>query len=231
MTHLVWDWNGTLLDDLALVVAATNASLTSAGGAPTTAEEHRRDFRRPVVDYYAQTLGRTLTGEDFARLDEVFHRAYAQGMGDCALAADALSALGSWRGSQSLLSMWFHTELVPAVERYGLSGYFNRVDGLREARGGGYKAPHLAAHLAALGLAGSDCVLIGDSLDDAEAAASVGAGCVLYAGGFTDLARLNAVGVPVAATLTEAVALATGAPAGTVVLTQAAGGTLLSDAC
>jgi phosphoglycolate phosphatase-like HAD superfamily hydrolase len=48
VTHLVWDWNGTLLDDLALVVAATNASLATAGGRPITAEEHRRDFRRPI---------------------------------------------------------------------------------------------------------------------------------------------------------------------------------------
>ena len=210
MTHLVWDWNGTLLNDLNLVVTATNASLTSLGGTPTTAEEHRRDFRRPVIDYYAQTLGRSLTSEDFAKLDEVFHRTYALGLPECALAADAVTALTSWQGSQSLLSMWFHTELVPTVERYGLAAHFRRVDGLRDARGGGHKAPHLVAHLEALGLTGPDCLLIGDSLDDAEAAASVGARCVLYAGGFTDLDRLNAVGVPVAATLTEAVGLAAG---------------------
>jgi phosphoglycolate phosphatase-like HAD superfamily hydrolase len=210
VTHLVWDWNGTLLDDLALVVAATNASLASAGGGPTTADEHRRDFRRPVVDYYAHTLGRELTSEDFAALDEVFHFAYAQGLPECALAADAVTALTSWPGSQSLLSMWFHAELVPTIERYGLTGYFRRVDGLRATRGGGSKAPHLVDHLEALELSGPECLLIGDSIDDAEAAAFVGARCVLYAGGFTDLDRLSGVGVPVAATLTEAVALAAG---------------------
>ncbi|GAB3968568.1 hypothetical protein GCM10027615_20680 [Plantactinospora veratri] len=51
-------------------------------------------------------------------------------------------------------------------------------------------------------------MLIGDSIDDAEAADSVGARCVLYSGGFTDSARLRAAGWPVADSLTEAVELA-----------------------
>jgi phosphoglycolate phosphatase-like HAD superfamily hydrolase len=206
--HLVWDWNGTLLDDLTLVVAATNAALVAAGGGPTTPEEHRRDFRRPIIEYYSQVLGRPVEPEEFARLDKIFHEAYADGLTACSLAADAMDALRSWTGTQSLLSMWFHTELVPTVDRYGLTQYFARVDGNRAAVGGGHKAPHLAAHLAALGLAGTDCVLIGDSVDDADAAAEVGARCVLYAGGFTDPDRLRGRGVPVATTLADAVTLA-----------------------
>ncbi|MBX6357086.1 MAG: HAD hydrolase-like protein [Micromonosporaceae bacterium] len=208
MKHLVWDWNGTLLDDLSLVVDATNAALVAAGGGPTTVDEHRREFRRPVTEYYSLVLGRPVDEEEFARLDKIFHDAYAEGLTTCALAADALDALQSWTGTQSLLSMWFHSELVPTVDRFGLTPYFARVDGNRAAVGGGPKAPHLAAHLAALGLDGADCVLIGDSVDDADAAAAVGARCVLYAGGFTDPERLRRCGVPVAATLAEAITLA-----------------------
>jgi len=208
VAHLVWDWNGTLLDDLTLVVDATNACLALFGGGPTTAEEHRREFRRPVSAYYALALGRAIGEPDFARLDRVFHDTYGAGLTACALAAGAHSALGSWPGTQSLLSMWFHDRLVPAIDRYGLSGYFARVDGLRAEIGGGPKTPHLVAHLAALGLTGPDCVLIGDSVDDAEAAEAVGAACVLYSGGFTDVDRLRATGRPVAHTLTEAVRLA-----------------------
>jgi phosphoglycolate phosphatase-like HAD superfamily hydrolase len=94
------------------------------------------------------------------------------------------------------------------VRRYGLAGYFTRVDGLRATIGGGSKTPHLVAHLDRLGLAGPDCVLIGDSVDDAAAAEAVGAGCVLYSGGFTDPQRLRATGRPVARSLSEAVKLA-----------------------
>jgi phosphoglycolate phosphatase-like HAD superfamily hydrolase len=208
VAHIVWDWNGTLLDDLTLVVAATNASLASVGGGSVTADEHRRDFRRPVSTYYEYVLGRTLTQAEFAALDQVFHDAYRDGLAGTGLTADALDAMAAWTGTQSLLSMWFHQELVPLVTAHGLHTRLVRVDGLRDPLGGGFKAPHLRAHLDGLNLDARECVLIGDSIDDAHAAQDVGAGVILYAGGFTDPQRLRDTGLPVAASLLEAVKLA-----------------------
>ena len=208
-THLVWDWNGTLLNDLSLVVACTNAAFLSTGGNPVSVQEHRVRFRRPISDYYAEVLGRPVDADEFQQLDKVFHDAYRTGLSTCQLAADAASAIRSWSGSQSLLSMWFHEELVPTVESHGLTGMFRRIDGLPSSVGGDRKAVHLVRHLDQLGIDGPSTVLIGDSIDDAEAAESVGARCVLYSGGFTDPDRLRASGRPVAHTLTEAVALAT----------------------
>jgi phosphoglycolate phosphatase-like HAD superfamily hydrolase len=207
-THLVWDWNGTLLDDLPLVVDATNVAFAAVGGRALDTDEHRRVFRRPVAEFYADILERAVDAEEFGRLDKIFHDAYRVGLTTTSLAADAKQALRSWHGSQSLLSMWFHEELVPAMETYGLAGMFTRVDGLRTEVGGDLKAGHLARHLEELGVAGSEAVLIGDSLDDGAAADSVGAGCVLYTGGFTHPARLRASGRPVADTLVDAVRLA-----------------------
>jgi phosphoglycolate phosphatase-like HAD superfamily hydrolase len=206
--HLVWDWNGTLLDDLHLVVSSSNVAFASAGGRDVDADEHRRAFRRPVADFYAEMLGRAIGEEEFGRLDQIFHDAYRLGLTDVSLAADAQAAIKTWPGSQSLLSMWFHHELVPAVESYGLSGLFTRIDGLQAELGGGFKAAHLSAHLAGIGVAGTDVVMIGDSLDDADAAESVGGRAVLYTGGFTDPSRLRESGRPVADTLVEAVKMA-----------------------
>jgi phosphoglycolate phosphatase-like HAD superfamily hydrolase len=207
-THLVWDWNGTLLDDLSLVVSSTNEAFAAVGGRPVDADEHRSRFRRPVAEFYAEILERAVDQEEFGKLDRIFHDAYRMGLTSMTLAADAQTALTSWPGSQSLLSMWFHDELVPAIETYGLSGVFTRVDGLRTEVGGHLKAGHLAEHLAGLGLTGDQVVLIGDSLDDAAAADAVGGQVVLYTGGFTDPVRLRASGRPVADTLTEAVSIA-----------------------
>ncbi len=206
--HLVWDWNGTLLDDLDLVVAATNAAFAEIGGPTVTADEHRRDYRRPIVDYYSYVMGRPVAADEFERLDRVFHDAYRERLVDCALATGAVEAINAWPGTQSLLSMWFHDELLPEVTRRGLVERLARIDGLRAVVGGGHKVEHLVAHLAALEVKGHDAVLIGDSVDDAHAAAEVGAKCVLYAGGFTDPPLLQATGLPVASTLLEAVQLA-----------------------
>jgi phosphoglycolate phosphatase-like HAD superfamily hydrolase len=207
-THLVWDWNGTLLDDLPLVVSSTNAAFASVAAPALTADAHRRAFRRPVAEFYAEVLGRALEEGEFGRLDKIFHDAYRLGLATCALTADAKAAIRGWTGTQSLLSMWFHHELLPEVERHGITALLARIDGLQGMLGGDLKAEHLARHLSELGVKGSSAVLIGDSVDDADAAASVGARCVLYTGGFTDPERLRAVGVPVADSLVEAVRLA-----------------------
>lgn len=129
-------------------------------------------------------------------LDAIFHAAYRDGLTAMMLAPDATLALHSWGRPQSLLSMWFHDELLPAVERHGLTDTFVCVDGLRLAVGGALKAEHLARHLARMDVSGPQTVLIGDSLDDANAAESVGAGIVLYTGGFTDPSRLRMSGLP-----------------------------------
>ena len=207
-THLVWDWNGTLLDDLHLVVSATNVAFASAGGRPVDADEHRARYRRPVAEFYAEMLERAIDEQEFGRLDKLFHDTYRLGLTSMTLAADAMTAIKSWPGSQSLLSMWFHSELVPAVETYGLAGVFTRVDGLRTEVGGHLKAAHMAAHLDGLGVSGERVVMIGDSLDDAAAADSVGAHAVLYTGGFTHPGKLRETGRPVADTLLEAVEIA-----------------------
>jgi phosphoglycolate phosphatase-like HAD superfamily hydrolase len=208
VAHLVWDWNGTLLNDLEPVVEATNAAFALVGGPVVDADEHRRDFRRPIVDYYAYVLGRPIDAAEFVRLDRVFHDTYRTRLVDCALADDAIEAINAWPDTQSLLSMFFHDELVPEVTRRGLVDRLARVDGLRAQVGGGHKAEHLREHLAALTVAGEDTVLIGDSIDDAHAADEVGAAIVLYTGGFTDPDVLRATGRPCADTLVEAVKLA-----------------------
>lgn len=215
--HLVWDWNGTLFNDFDLTITATNAALAAAGGGPVTGDEHRGSFRRPIAEYYGEVLGRPVSDEEFITLDGVFHARYHQGLTECGLTAGAADALRAWhRGapahSQSLLSMWYHDKLVPLVDQFGLSTLFTRVDGLPspENSGVGSKTRYLERHLAALGRPAADCVMIGDTLDDALAAESVGARCVLITGGFTDAPRLAATGHPVATTPAEAIALAAG---------------------
>lgn len=205
----MWDWNGTLLDDLSLVVAATNAVFATLGAPPIDAHHHRRHFRRPIADYYAEVLGRPVGALEFARLNLLFHDGY-QARLPCPLTADATAALRQWPGSQSLLSMWFHAELLVAVEEYELTRHFARIDGIRRPLDGAvdHKGPYLADHLAGLRRDGAEVVLIGDTVDDAYAAASVGAACVLYTGGFTEPEQLRATGAPVADSLLEAVALA-----------------------
>ncbi len=57
MPHVIWDWNGTLFDDLAIVVASVNASLTQLGAPPIDEGGYRDHFTRPVHVFYEHLLG------------------------------------------------------------------------------------------------------------------------------------------------------------------------------
>jgi phosphoglycolate phosphatase-like HAD superfamily hydrolase len=210
MRHVVWDWNGTLFDDQHLVLGALHAVLDDAGLPRIDLATYQRLYTRPVKLFYERLFDRPIPAEEWAHLDEVYHRGYREALHDAGLAADADAALDLVDGtdaSQSLLSMWRHHELLPLVERLGIDDRFVRIDGVR-GPGGGTKAPYLEAHLAELAhLAGDDpsrVVVIGDALDDAAAAAHVGTRCVLYDGGSHPRAELETAGVPVASTLVEA---------------------------
>lgn len=205
--HIVWDWNGTLLDDLDEVVAAVNTTLADLGERPITASTYGALYTRPVRRFYERLLQRPVSEAEWERIDEVFHDAYRAS--EPRLAPDAVSALESVAGSghtQSLLSMLWHDDLVTMVRGFRLGPYFARVDGLHGTRGA-EKGPFLVHHLEALGNP-EHVVVVGDALDDVAAARHAGVDCVLYDPGTFPEAQIEAAAVPTAGTLVEALEVA-----------------------
>jgi len=210
--HIVWDWNGTLFDDIDAVVAASNAAFAELGFAPLTVEQYREIYRVPAIDFYELRMGRRPAPDEWEQMDACFHLHYSARRDGCALTAGAEGLLAQWavggHRSQSLLSMYGPHQTVPRVRRPGLGRHFIRVDGRDGASGVSGKADYLVRHLRALaadGVAPAGTVVIGDALDDARAAAYAGAQAVLFAGGSHTRRELERVGVPVADTLAEAV--------------------------
>ncbi|MDH6577192.1 HAD family hydrolase [Kitasatospora sp. MAP5-34] len=212
-THIVWDWNGTLLHDMDAVVAASNAAFATLGVPPITVERYRELYCFPIPRFYALLLGREPSAQEWVVLDAAFQERYAELSEACALTPGAAELLAGWRASgrsQSLLSMHEHVRLVPQVRARGIEEHFVRVDGRSGISDGTGKSGYLLRHLAALGPAvdPSRTVLIGDAADDAEAALNAGAYAVLYTGGSHTRAKLEPLGVPVVDSLAEAVELA-----------------------
>lgn len=210
MIHVVWDWNGTLVDDLPIVVESVNAALAAIGEAPIDENDYREHFTRPVDQFYVRLLARSISQEEWSTLDRVFHDRYGEALDRVPLTSDAMEAIDAvqTRGwTQSILSMWWEQDLVNCVERRGLAERMTLVQGNRNDAGG-EKAAHLMRHLSELDIAAGSIVMIGDSLDDAAAAGIVGTACVLYDGGSHHRSHLDDVGVPVADTLSAAVRVA-----------------------
>ncbi|MFG2332333.1 HAD family hydrolase [Streptomyces sp. NPDC048604] len=208
--HLVWDWNGTLLDDIHAVIGATNAAFEELGLEPITLERYRELYTVPVPKFYERLMGRLPTDAEWVVMDDAFHQHYWARADACGLMAGAAELLAERQAAgrtQSLLSLAPHDRLIPIVRRHGIEERFVRVDGRLDASTSG-KAGHMVRHVEALGVAPSSVVVIGDAADDAVAAAHVGAKAVLFTGGSHSRASLARVGVPVVDSLAEAVAVA-----------------------
>ena len=208
--HVVWDWNGTLLDDLSVVIEAANISLGRHGMGPIDEDDYRNHFTRPVRAFYDSLFDRLVSDAEWETLNETFHIEYYSRVDQADLTIDTVDALGhvddqGW--GQSLLSMSPQMWLDDVVGRKGVSSRFTLVDGL-SGDTGGLKATHLEEHLRTQGLDPHRTVVVGDTPDDAVAARQVGAQPILYDGGSHHLPTLQGMGAPVAHTLVEAVSLA-----------------------
>jgi phosphoglycolate phosphatase-like HAD superfamily hydrolase len=208
----VWDWNGTLFDDQDLVVATTNFSLRSIGiDRETTYAEYRLQYRRPLSEFYRLIAGRAVGDHEWVLLDAAFGQYYDSHRSEYNLHRDALAAMDAWapRG-QSLLSMYGHDKLTEHLGELGITARFSLIDGRPPALDLGPKAKYLAAHMMRLRAADptlepDQVAIVGDCIDDAQAALGNGATAVLFSGGTTDRAVLEAAGLPVVDTLIEAV--------------------------
>ncbi|GAA1960924.1 HAD family hydrolase [Catenulispora subtropica] len=207
--HLVWDWNGTVLNDFEIILRSTNASFGDHGLPAITAEQYRTQIKMPIRAFYTDILGHAPTDEEWEAMDATFHKYYVAYEREARLSTGLPDLFREWAGrghSQSLLSMYHDDKLVPVVEHHGIAHHFSLVQGTKPPRPA-RKAEHLADHLRRLDAEPSRVVLIGDSPDDAAAAHSVGARVILYSGGFAAAASLRATGAPIADTLTAAVAM------------------------
>lgn len=214
VTHIVWDWNGTLANDHDAVLAATNEAFADVGMPSISNDAYRTRFRRPLKDFYDELAGRTLTPTEFARLDAAFHDRFRVHLSAAPLANDARAALArvrDWGATQSVLSMWRHDDLTDMTSRLGIAHWFLRIDGVAHTGGGGHKNEHLRQHIDRLheefAVDPAGCTAIGDTLDDAAAAAACGVKCVLVTGGTHPRSVLVRAAVPVVDGLLEALAV------------------------
>ncbi|MGI5118249.1 HAD family hydrolase [Marinactinospora thermotolerans] len=213
ISHIVWDWNGTLLNDNHANLAAVNRVCAEFGRDPVDLEYWRAKFRRPLLACYEELLGRPFTEAEWERVNTAYDSHYLDLLPSCDLAEGVIDVLTSWPATgrtQSLLSMAGHDHLVPLIAERGLSDHFTRIDGRRRDTVHDSKAEHLVEHLRVQDIDPATVVLIGDIDDDGHAAVEAGTRAILVASGLMSRDRLEATGHPVVDSVTEAVALLRG---------------------
>lgn len=208
MNTVLWDWNGTLLDDARTGLAVMN-ELLRRYHKPLLADmaDYRSKFCFPVQDYYARV---GLGAEVFPTASHEWMAAYARMEGDCPLREGAPEALNAFRSAgwrQVVLSASKRDNLLMQMRRFPIQDFFSDVLGLDHI----YATSKAAIGLDWLRQSGSapgSCVMIGDTLHDSEVARALGCRCVLVNGGHQDAKTLGKAGCAVADSLAEATALA-----------------------
>lgn len=196
--HLIWDWNGTLLDDTRLCAEIINEMLHERGHQPWHLEDHRRAFDFPVLRFY-ERLGFDFERESFEALSEVFISRYQQRVGDCPLhpgVIDLLGAVSQTGCSQSILSASRQDHLDRLISLHGLNTYFVAVNGIDTILAPG-KTDRGRQWIRELDCAPGEVVMVGDTVHDAEVATAMGCDCLLLANGAHPADRLEATGLPV----------------------------------
>jgi phosphoglycolate phosphatase len=200
--HIIWDWNGTLLDDAWLCVEIMNGMLARRRLPPLTMETYEQIFDFPVMDYYRK-VGFDFAIDPFERLSDEFMGVYDRRVRECPLRHGAREILraGHQRGvTQSILSAMKQETLVALIDHFDLRGYFTDLTGLDNHHAAG-KLALAQTWIAAHDQRRADIVLVGDTVHDFEVAQALGVACMLIPGGHHSRARLAACGVPILAAL------------------------------
>lgn len=203
MDLILWDWNGTLLDDVALCVDALNRLLRQYHYPQQyDTDSYRAIFGFPIQDYYARA-GFDFAKHSFAQLAESYMDDYIPASAACPLVQGAEAALRTLKGAgvrQVILSASPISTLERQVAEHGIRRYFERLLGLGDIYAKS-KVELGQAYLREAGFNPARAVMVGDSTHDFEVAAALGVRCLLYSGGHQPAEALAATGAPVFSTL------------------------------
>jgi len=204
---IFWDWNGTLLDDRDYAIGVRNRVFPRFGlPCVQNLEEYYSQFTFPIRVYYERA---GVTEENFVAVANAWMEEYVRGAETIPLHTDANTALRAFQEaglSQVVLSASDKKILIDQLTQYQLTNFFTDVLGLDHIYATS-KQSIGEAYLKASGIEPSACVLLGDSLHDAEVAKEIGTQCILISRGHQSRETLKTAGVPVCADLMDAVRL------------------------
>ena len=194
---ILWDWNGTLLDDAELGMRIINDMLVARGRPARTREEYTRMFDFPVIRFY-QRVGFDFSDEPFEVTSHEFIDTYYRSYKQCSLqpgCVDLLTYLHRNQIRQLVLSASRQDHLEQLVTYYGLRCYFEDLLGIDTIHATG-KVERGVDWIRKSGLDASRVLLIGDTVHDAEVAENMGIDCWLVFGGHHPEDRLRQTGKP-----------------------------------
>jgi phosphoglycolate phosphatase len=204
LIKIVWDWNGTLLNDVDLSFQCMNRLLAKNGLTKLKdLDAYRSVFEFPVEKYY-QTVGFDFNKTPFSDLAHDYMADYQDKSYTCNLFADVLdtinkaSDLGFY---QAVLSASHKDYLLAQISNLRMESKFDSIWGIEDIYANSKEAiAHAFKETCTLD---DEIWFVGDSLHDFEVANSIGANCILVSTGHQNRNRLSQANVKIVDSLKE----------------------------
>lgn len=190
--NVIWDWNGTLLNDVKVGVDTLNDMLDRRGLPSLTVQQYKDLFEFPVVCFY-QRVGFDLVKESFHELSVDFvgtYDKYAEGVALNPFVPEALAYVQQSGIRQYILSALREDLLNCMLGEFAIDFHFERACGSDDIYAAG-KIERGRRMLETLDICPAKTVMIGDTVHDAEVARALGFDCILFAGGHNSEWRLQ----------------------------------------
>lgn len=192
---VIWDWNGTLADDVGASLQAVNDSLQARNMAQIDLCAYHSYIDTPIIRFYEHLFD--LNEVPMEVLSREFHAGYEKYFtGLQRGGAELLKTLHDQGVCQVLLSSSNQNVILRDTEKLGVTGYFDAILGAEDYAAGS-KIQRGIDFIAGQSVSPDAAVMIGDTLHDFEAAEAMGTKCILFSGGHQAKKDLLTAGVPV----------------------------------
>ncbi len=201
---IIWDWNGTLLNDVDICIDVINELLVSRNHMPLNRDRYREIFTFPVRDYYTKA-GFDFSNEPFDKIAIEFIKFYHEKLNKASIFPEVIHVLRSFKENgyrQYMLSAMEHESLVWSVKEQGIYDYFHGISGIHDHFAES-KLDMAKKFVKEIIINKDQCCLIGDTIHDYEVANELGIRCLQVANGHQSFERLNTTGCRVVTDLGE----------------------------
>ncbi len=182
-SHIFWDFNGTIIDDVGNALQCVNDMLERKGRQPITLEDYYTYVETPIIGFYRHILPPDEL--DFEDISKQYHSDYARHMNETGLAEGAYELLHRLKNAgmhQYIITANILSEARELVEKFGISDCFDNILGAENTLAES-KIDRAKAFFKELNINRNDAILIGDTLHDLETANALGIDCVLVSYG------------------------------------------------
>ena len=190
-THVFWDWNGTIIDDLKINFFVINTLLSSRKKDAVSLSEYRHIFTFPIKEFYGR-VGLPIYGEEYEKLVRDYWALYKSKAQDIPLmfgVLDVLNKLEQKQIKQYILPASDRDMVFAQMSAHGVQNFFEDVIAPQDGYALG-KIELAKQWMSKHNISPSSIIMIGDTFHDFETAKAIGIDCVLIDMGHQDLTKI-----------------------------------------